>query len=386
MIIKNFIDENIYKHITLENKIKVVLVSNKEIKKSSCALSVNVGSFNDPPEFQGLAHFLEHMLFMGTEKYPSENGFNEFLSQHGGYTNAYTMDEMTLYYCDADSNQLRNMADMFSSFFSCPLFLKDSVNREINAVNSEYLNSLNSKDFRIKALLSEFTEKNDLRGRFSCGNTETLNHDGIWDILVKFWMEYYSADGMCLAICGNNSIEELEEIAMLFSDIPNRNYYEKLALPKSDNFCYFDPKFYGSIVQMAPLDDKKELIVCINIPPKLKYYESNPLSFIDFLLTKKENDSLLSKYKNENLAFGISLGLEHFRDSTLIWFDIELTEKGSREYLKVLDMLFYYIKNLPVEKYEYLRLKRIQEEEFKYLLRVPLILQNVLLSLCRDMP
>jgi len=43
-----------------------------------------VGSWADPPEFQGLAHFLEHMLFMGTEKYPDEDDYSSFLSQHGG--------------------------------------------------------------------------------------------------------------------------------------------------------------------------------------------------------------------------------------------------------------------------------------------------------------
>ena len=51
---------------------------------------MNVGSYNDPAHRQGMAHFLEHMIFLGSEKYPGENEFSEWVSSHGGYSNATT--------------------------------------------------------------------------------------------------------------------------------------------------------------------------------------------------------------------------------------------------------------------------------------------------------
>ena len=55
----------------------------KQIKEgermAAAALCVNIGSFSDPPDLPGLAHFLEHMVFMGSSKYPEENAFDEFL-------------------------------------------------------------------------------------------------------------------------------------------------------------------------------------------------------------------------------------------------------------------------------------------------------------------
>ena len=60
------------------------------IRKAATALLVNVGSYHDPPYCQGLAHFLEHMLFLGTELYPQENAYDAFLSKMGGDDNAYT--------------------------------------------------------------------------------------------------------------------------------------------------------------------------------------------------------------------------------------------------------------------------------------------------------
>ncbi len=54
----------------------------------------------DPWDLPGLAHFCEHMLFMGTDKYPSENEFQQFISDHGGMTNAFTTAEHTNYHFD----------------------------------------------------------------------------------------------------------------------------------------------------------------------------------------------------------------------------------------------------------------------------------------------
>ena len=62
-----------------------------------CSLAINVGSFNDPPHRQGLAHFMEHMIFMGSEKYPDESSYSEWMGSNGGYCNAYTEFEWTNY-------------------------------------------------------------------------------------------------------------------------------------------------------------------------------------------------------------------------------------------------------------------------------------------------
>lgn len=59
-----------------------------ETDKAAAAMAVRVGSLSDPEDMQGLAHFLEHMLFLGTAKYPDENEYSKFLNTHGGSSNA----------------------------------------------------------------------------------------------------------------------------------------------------------------------------------------------------------------------------------------------------------------------------------------------------------
>ena len=87
---KSFADKRDYTHITLRNGLKCLLISDSGSEKSSAAMDVRVGHFSDPDDLPGLAHFCEHMLFLGTEKYPNENEYSSYLNNHGGSSNAYT--------------------------------------------------------------------------------------------------------------------------------------------------------------------------------------------------------------------------------------------------------------------------------------------------------
>lgn len=88
LISKN--DEREYRYLQLPNGLRVTVISDPTTDKSAAAVSVEVGSFADPEELPGLAHFLEHLLFLGSVPYPGENQYSEFLAEHGGYSNAYT--------------------------------------------------------------------------------------------------------------------------------------------------------------------------------------------------------------------------------------------------------------------------------------------------------
>jgi secreted Zn-dependent insulinase-like peptidase len=83
-IITSAIDKRKYRYIQLKNEMKVMLVQDLETVKSAACLFVNSGNLNDPKEAQGIAHFCEHMLFLGTENYKEENAYSKFVSQNGG--------------------------------------------------------------------------------------------------------------------------------------------------------------------------------------------------------------------------------------------------------------------------------------------------------------
>ena len=72
-------DKRETKTFSLENGLDILLVSDPDVHRSAAALSVGVGHLHDPEEKQGLAHYLEHMLFLGTKKYPEVGSFKKFL-------------------------------------------------------------------------------------------------------------------------------------------------------------------------------------------------------------------------------------------------------------------------------------------------------------------
>lgn len=160
-------DTREYKHIVLENCIEILLVHDPTTEKSSACCDVKVGSMSDPPEMQGLAHFLEHMLFMGTEKYPVENAYSAFLNSHGGYSNAYTGQENTVYYFDVQSDFFQEALDLFSSFFVCPLFTPSGTMREVTAVDSENTKNLQADNWRQYQLLKRLFAKSNYRQIYS---------------------------------------------------------------------------------------------------------------------------------------------------------------------------------------------------------------------------
>jgi insulysin len=109
-------DSKNYRGLILENGIKVMLISDPTTEKSAACLCVEVGHMSDPPDLPGIAHLTEHVLFLGSQKYPEENDFRSFVSENGGVTNAQTFADVTKYFFDIMPEKLPEALDRFCSF------------------------------------------------------------------------------------------------------------------------------------------------------------------------------------------------------------------------------------------------------------------------------
>lgn len=405
MMFQSSADTNRYFNFKIKNSFNVLIIHNPIYTKTSCALSVKKGSFDEPDDVGGLAHFLEHMLFMGTKKYPGENDFGEFLAKHNGYSNAYTGEEVTVYYCDVDSAKTEELMDRFLSFFTCPLLKEDSVKREISAVNSEFLNSLTSSHWRTDALLKEFMIDGVKEKRFTFGNEDTLRRNDILEKVTDFYKNSYSSDIMNLVVCTNFDVFKLEHFIKAFchetffkkennfNSTTSKNIHEKsksndntltlferlfLKCEKDpsiyDNFYFikenrtkiFNPEYFSKVIQFEPLDDKKELIVTKILPPLILFYKTNPLGYISFMLTSKEKGHFLSRLKSNKLGFDVSFSCEHYETYTKLTISVELTELGATNYVDVLDLLLNSLNKIKIDQTEYFRLRRLHAEEFEF--------------------
>jgi hypothetical protein len=127
------------------------------MKLAACAVDFNVGFFADRATgFEGISHFLEHMVFMGSEKFPGENHFSDWLSQHWGSENACTDSEQTTFYFECHPKHLKEGLDIFSGYFLSPLLKMDAVEREVTAVESEFERVVNNDSTRVEAIMVRF--------------------------------------------------------------------------------------------------------------------------------------------------------------------------------------------------------------------------------------
>ena len=138
-MIKPLIDDRHYGSITLPNGLCALLVSDPNTLVAAVAMTVGCGQMDDPPQVQGLAHFTEHMLFLGSGRpgCAAESAFADFLSAASGDHNAYTSLNTTTYHYSLAHTHLEPSLEIFSGFFACPLLTQDGAMREMRAVDSE---------------------------------------------------------------------------------------------------------------------------------------------------------------------------------------------------------------------------------------------------------
>lgn len=190
-----------YEVFMLPNQLRVLLISDPNSNISAASMDVAVGSFSDPQQVQGLAHFCEHMLFLGTKKYPDEHEYSNYLQTHGGGDNAFTSTQETNYYFSIEADYLEHALDMFAWFFIDPLFTPSATGREMNAVNAEHEKNLQSDVWRLWQLLKHVSNPLHPFSQFSTGTVDTLNKSNISDYLNEYYDSYYSANQVSTTLC-----------------------------------------------------------------------------------------------------------------------------------------------------------------------------------------
>jgi secreted Zn-dependent insulinase-like peptidase len=342
-------DQKQYVGITLKNKLEVLLISDPNTDKASAAMDVFVGSADDPAEFLGLAHFLEHMLFLGTEKYPTPDEYQKFISNHGGSHNAFTSIEHTNYFFDIEAEHLEQALDRFAQQFTAPLFNADYVEREVNAVHSEFTAKLKDDGRRFFEALKTTLSADHPYSKFSVGNLETLKstpEKSLRDALLDFYHSHYSANQMKLVILGKEPIDTLRKWAISkFSDIPNKDIVKRVV-----DEPFFAADALPKQINIQTLMDKRNLTLAFPIPSDVMYTTSKPLNYIANLIGHEGKGSLLSKLKELDLVDSLSAGSEFdTRVHALFMINMSLTKKGLENYDKILDTVFDYIDLLKKE-------------------------------------
>lgn len=335
-------DRSETRHLVLDNQLRVILRSDPDLNKSAAAMAIGVGSLNDPENRQGLAHFLEHMLFLGTEKYPGEGDYGNYIRSHGGFSNAYTAGELTNYHFEISHDAFEGGLDRFAQFFIAPLFTEEFTEREMNAVDSENEKNLEEDNRRIDQVQRSHFRPDHPENHFATGNSKTLA--GLRrDEFISLFRDHYSANRMALALTGSAGLDELERLARrFFSDIENRNV-PPITYPTQ----ILDPKPVVRLLRIEPIADRRELVMDFPLPPTRQYFESKPTRLVGFILGYEGEGSLLSILKEAGLATGLGCGAwELTNDYGILSITTMLTPKGFDQWEEVMKTIFAYVENM----------------------------------------
>ena len=358
-------DTREYRYLTLPNQLKVLLVSDPETDKSAAALSVYRGSFHEPNARPGLAHFLEHMLFIGTETYPEVDSFQQYITANGGSSNAYTALDHTNYFFDIKNSALAEGLDRFGHFFIDPLLSPEYVEREKNAVHSEYQMQLKDDGWRGYMVSKQALNPEHPGHRFTIGSLDTLKGDVKAD-LDRWFAQNYSADQMGLVVLANASLDDLQALVEpLFNQVPNYNIGSDYPTVPA----YTDAQLPAMITSQTQKNAVR-LSVAFPVPNTLPYYRTKPEQYISNMLGHEGEGSLHSLLIQRGWIESLGAGTQSLdRNTSLISANFELTKAGSNHVPEIMGLFFAQIdmlKSVEPEAWRYSEQAKVAELAFQF--------------------
>jgi len=290
----------------LSNGLEVLIVQDKHARQTSAGITVNSGITKEGKVY-GLAHFTEHMLFLGSKKYPKPTKFVDYITQYSGVFNGYTDFDITAFYFTIHPDYFKKGVDIFARFFIDPLFDKQYIKKEVNSVNSEFERNIQVDYKRREQVFREIANKKSHFHRFTTGNNQTLleytkkNGLDLQEEVVEYYKKNYRPDNMKLIIYGHENVDYYKKIVeKSFSEMktPKTPYVEKdkTELP-------FTPFKEGKFVIYKSISQHQQLEISFIIPDIFKTLPHNIGLYFKTLLNYTGRgslvDILIKLYKKE---------------------------------------------------------------------------------------
>ena len=337
--VKSLNDDREYRYVVLPNNLRALLIHAPGSDHAAAAASVARGSDHDPDAHAGLAHFVEHMLFIATEKYPDVDGFTHFTGKHGGSRSAYTANDRTTYHFQLKADQLPEGLDRFAQFFIAPRFDPDYVEREKESIQSEYqVHSMQDgwRGFSVEKRLFNTAHPGS---RFTIGSLETLQGAGVSEVRA-FFEANYSADTITVAVLGPQDLDKLEVLVTeRFGDIVDRRLGPRPPYPP-----LYSSETLPASYAWRTVKNTQSLEFKFPIPSLRPHYRIKPAGHIAGLVGHEGPGSLHELLSRRGWITWLSAG-DYVVDDQNSTFKIEivLTDSGASHVEAIVDLTHAWI-------------------------------------------
>ncbi|MFH0975340.1 MAG: pitrilysin family protein [Spirochaetota bacterium] len=198
----------------LDNGLTVLLEPIESVVSISAGLWIKAGSRHENKDQQGYAHFIEHMLFKGTENYSAKE-IAQIVDRVGGQHNAITNREYTSYYINVISDYLEQSIDLLSDIYYRSLFNKTDIQKEKNVILEEISMYEDTPDEIIHDIFMEA-----MLSQHPLGNPILGTHESITDAnkkkLTAFFNRHYKNENCIFAVAGKFKIPKTKSLIKTF--------------------------------------------------------------------------------------------------------------------------------------------------------------------------
>ena len=211
---------------TLGGGLRVITTPIPNAQAASIAYFVGIGSRGEQPRTNGLSHYMEHMLFKGSDKRPTAPDISEAIEGAGGQLNAYTTRETTCYWNNVPFEAVETGIDVVADMIQHPLLAQEEIDRERTVVQQEIRRSHDSPGAWVGELLGRAVYGDQPVGWPIAGSLETVG-EMQRDDFVEHMRTFYGAENAVLSVAGNVTHEQVVEIAdRYFTDLPSSTEVE----------------------------------------------------------------------------------------------------------------------------------------------------------------
>lgn len=207
-----------YQRTTLDNGLRLLTASMPGMRSASMAFFFSVGSRYEPDEIAGVSHFIEHMLFKGSRRYPTARHISEAIEGIGGAFNGSTGKELTSYTARVPGEHLLSTLQVFSDMVRYPRFEPIEVEKERDVIIEELSATRDDPQEWVNLLIDEVMWPRLPLGRDDAGFIETVARLDREELL-GYLHEHYGPNSLVISIAGNIDHQEaIHTVEQLFSD------------------------------------------------------------------------------------------------------------------------------------------------------------------------
>lgn len=325
--------------VTLSGGLRVRLLPLPHSSQAAVLVRVHAGSHDASWEYPGLAHFLEHLLFLGSSDYPAEQSLMPFVQGRGGQLNASTRERHTDFFFQLPDDQLEEGLRRLLDMLAHPLLDPAAQLREREVLHAEFLARAQDVETLCDAALSTVFEPDHPFAGFHAGNRDTLPVEDaqFQQALRRYHRRFYHSGQIELLLAGPQTAEELQRLAALAdgSLAPGRVVTRSAPALRCDRDAWLR-------LHIQKAQPRLHLAFALDGMPE---HCAPALDYLSTWIASEAPGGLVQRLRDEDLCQSVKLRVPYwYAGQGVVVVELQLTERGLSERALVVEAVLDWLR------------------------------------------